>query len=77
MFRIVKFVSPWGNHVDSLDFYLTDNGFWSADADAAKHFHSSSEADKLVEQLNKKADRHYCHSMSKTYQITTYVKEEI
>jgi hypothetical protein len=77
MFRICKVVSPWGNHVDSPDFYYTTCGLWSQTAKLARIFTSESEVDKLVDQLNKKADKHFSDSVEHTFQITTYLKEEI
>lgn len=76
MFRVCKLVTPKPNE-DSVDFYLTRLGFWSSNQSEAKHYASEKEVDRIVEQLNNKADRHYCSSMNSTYRITTYIKEEV
>lgn len=74
MFRIIKVVSlPQGQ---SAEFYLTQLGYWVQDKKDACGYGELVAID-TVERLNKKADKHYCNSMSGKFQITTYLMEEI
>jgi len=81
MFIIVKIVDTETRYSklshDTHDYYLAYNNLWTPFIDKAKPFRSESEVDALVEQLNKKADKHYCNSMEEVYQVTTYLKQEI
>ena len=81
MFIITKIVDTETrySYVDheTHDYYLANNNLWTPFIEQAKEFRSEVEVDKLVEQLNKKADKHYCRPLNEVYQLTTYLKEEI